>query len=231
MKKLLILGLCLASSTIYADRFYAGLQAGYNTVQIKSDYIPINGVTLNQSTSTKSKGLIGGVFLGYSHCFGNNVYGAVELRYFANNNSRNQNAILITDNNNVTHTILFSHKLKHSYGIAFKPGYYLTTNLLIYADFGYMRSRFGGDSPISFSNGAPTIFNSYSANTNAYTFGGGVEYNLTNDLGLRFEYFHAKYTSYGVQNFPDISFVPHFIPTTDQFNLGFVYSFGNNFIS
>ncbi len=231
MKKIILAGLMLSTSCSFAERLYVGGQVGYNSVN--HNYQPefVQDTTITANTNHNGTGVTGGIFGGYGHCFGDNVYGGFELYYFGNNNSNSELISTSIDTSNIIRTFSANQKLKFSYGAAIKPGYYITQDILVYGALAFVRSKFSGNYAINYSNGTATSLGPFSQYASGWGFGGGAEVNLSLNTGIRLEFIHTRYTDYGISNFPDSAISARFKPNSNQINLGFVYSFGDGFIS
>ncbi|MCW5588229.1 MAG: outer membrane beta-barrel protein [Legionellales bacterium] len=216
-------GLAVASSAALAAAggLYVGAGVGYQTLANKiTGTDTTNAVTTSHVMTLQGDGALGTLFVGYGFCLSNNLWLGVEL------NGQMSGAKITNTLNDTTNTVsdTFEQKARAAWGVDFRPGYFVTPNTKAYAVLGWQQTRYKTTETETVAGVATTANDNYKRN--GFRYGGGMEVNLTNQLGLRAEWTQVRNKSRTVPN-TALNQTLTFKNTNDQFLVSAVYTIGD----
>lgn len=190
---------------------YVGGQVGYGWAKstLNSGYEPLQ---------LKPDGFLGGIYAGYNFDIGNNIILGVEGDATYNNLKDSR-----TQTDEMFGTSILENKLQWSGAVRARAGVAVDRFLPYIAGgvaFGNVKNSLSSSG--GFFDGAA----SQSKTLTGWTLGAGVDYAVTNNLILRFEY---RYTDFGSKDFyPSHDGFEYFLPTkikASDIRLGVAYKF------
>jgi len=249
MKKIWALSsLLLASSTLFAGGFYAGVSGGYQILTnsiggIGNEFEADDGVNSylysnDFSATTEGSGIIGSLFLGYEQAFANKWMLGVEFNAEVMNNHDKQ-----YDSGQLVHNTIPRIAIINGYisasedvalGITVRPGLLFKNSARIYGILGYEAGRFiAGDSYLLQEFADLTAFSASTGHKwlNGFRYGLGTQFDVSERLALRLEINETQYSKvesgpyYNLSNgLPESGSIAFKFRTTET-SLGLVYKF------
>jgi opacity protein-like surface antigen len=197
-KKIALFGAaaCFAVTTAAsATGLYVGAGLGYQTtktdVNTTAPSTVVAGTTDTTSNDFHGDGINGTLFVGYGFCANQNIWLGLEFNGELSSTKHSQNSVTNVAAG-TTLTVSTEHKLRGGYGLSFRPGYFVTDNTKVYGVLGWQRGRFQTTSTVAIT-GLGTATGRTNTWENGFRYGGGMEVNLTNQLGLRAEFTQTRY--------------------------------------
>lgn len=242
LKKFALFGAaaCLAvSGSASAQGLYIGAGVGgtglmnqvsnySNSLTLPFDVTSTHAGLNTGSANFAKTGFSGDVFAGYVFCVGNGFVLAPELKGSFTNTKQNDS---ITAGGTITvpgyapvtlsDTDTFSQKVSGSFNVSLRPGYYVTDNTMIYGRVGYSWTKFN----TTYTDSLSTVSLNNSKTRGGWAVGGGIEVNLTGQLGLRGDYVYTRYSNFTMTN--SVNQSATFKPSTNSLTVGLVYTIGN----
>lgn len=238
MKKIWALSsLLLASSTLFAGGFYAGVSGGYQILtnsiggignEFEADDA-VNFYTYSNdfSATTEGSGIIGSLFLGYEQAFANKWMLGVEFNAEVMNNHDKQ-----YDSGQLIHNTIPRIAIINGYisasedvalGITVRPGLLFKNSARIYGILGYEAARFiAGDSYLLQEF---TDLTALSASTghkwlNGFRYGLGTQFDVSERLALRLEINETQYAKVTTGSYYNLS---NGLPDSESGGLAFKF--------
>ena len=242
-KKIIITaaGIMLSSQLVAWDG-YVGVKGGASFSKINQhvnlSFSPSSTPALNANQSFLSSGFMGGAYLGLGTMLGQRFYLGAELA-----GSVLKNKATLTGYESMPLGVPFSvtEKLDKTVSINFRPGFYMTSNNLIFADIGYAFGQFS--SSFSADNIGHVINDNLLGTTNSWKkwdsglrLGLGLSSYFTPHVSLRVEYNYTRYKAFSEQSVFDYGTDPvntftndvNYKPSTQSISLGLTYHFSVN---
>jgi len=217
---------CLAVSTAAsAAGLFVGADLGYQQLRENTNPMTVtNGANVVRANlNPLGNGFRGGVFAGYGWCAGEGWYIAPELK-FSGASSATSDSVALTGG--IANTISFNQKLRYNFNVSVKPGYYVYDNTMLYARVGWSNARITSN----VTDTATALNVTDNRNVNGWEVGGGVEVNLTGQLGVRGEFIHTEYSHYtwtSTNAAATTTAATTERPFSNEVNLGLVWTIGN----
>jgi opacity protein-like surface antigen len=191
-----------ASSNSSFDGFYAGVSAGYSSLDAKKKTYYVKSYDYDLpyvlNSDAKSNNTSGGVNFGFAHKY-KSLYMAYELSALFDKHSA-------TTKFSETDELDLSESLKRdwAFGLTMHPGLYLNDKTVVYGKLGVSLSEFKyqADAFVTYAvTGSSKFSESHSKNLWGMTFGAGVRTELSDNYSLTAEAFHTTYQQYKTPNF------------------------------
>ena len=201
-----IAGVASAQESAF-EGFYVGGKAGYSSI---TDEIAVAGITVIDETAD---GIGGGVFVGFGGTNGS-LYGAIEAEVGYDGAQWG-----ISGSSGTTSATL-DVEAQLAYGVGFRIGGVIADDLLLYGRLGWVRTNF--ETTLTVTTDTASGSASIDTDLDGFRFGGGVEWMLADNIGVRGEY---TYTIYDVDDFTVNGVAVEEDTTQHLFRIGVAYYF------
>ena len=221
----------LSKEKALKDGFYIGIQAGYDSYQVKDKVIvgddDVDIFQMNPSLG--ATGWLGGFFAGFGHDFPHHLYLGTEA--FLNSTQANTDYTYQSLSNSAEDSDIFNSKFQvnNSYGIALLPGVKLTPTFLLYAHLGWswinIKTQQSLTSDVNGNgfNNEIVMTSNQSKRIGGFSYGIGMESFIVDNFSLRGEYIHTNYSSFSNYTFFTTPLGANFSTSNNEFVLGLVY--------
>lgn len=217
---------CIAPASTYLDDgFYAGIQAGYETVRANETLT--SGTNAYYNHKLGANGWTGGIYLGDGRYFKDTYYLGVEAFGNLSNNFTTSSNASIPVNADTDGVVNGKMTVGNNYGISLIPGFSWDDHTLVYARLGYKWSNFKYSTNVTYTEDTVTSSGNSSKILGGFNAGIGLEKYVYGKWSVRGEY---TYTNYGSANFsfanvlsPSAPYNVNLSPSDNQFSLGLTY--------